>query len=163
MHCPTYIWKGLGSGPSVSFASMIALTTVFCFIFPAVCSHSNCSFSSALIFALFINSAECIIHCCLCVSYSQQVIRYLRFHGNMCLQIIYYMSKNLSIQEKSLHCRAWYVQRKWFNADWRWFWEVFISSEEALSFTRFFCLPVIPFIAASHINDASAQDIGKCK
>lgn len=106
MHCPTYIWKGLGSGPSVSFASMIALTTVFCFIFPAVCSHSNCSFSSALIFALFINSAECIIHCCLCVSYSQQVIRYLRFHGNMCLQIIYYMSKNLSIQEKSLHCRA---------------------------------------------------------
>lgn len=73
MHCPTYIWKGLGSGPSVSFTSMIALTTVFCFIFPAVCSHSNCSFSSALIFALSINSAECIIHCCLRVSYSQQV------------------------------------------------------------------------------------------
>lgn len=40
---------------------------------------------------------------------------------------------------------------------------LFHQSEEALSFICFFLLPATPFIAAGHINDASAQVIRKCK
>lgn len=40
---------------------------------------------------------------------------------------------------------------------------LFRHSQEALDFTCFFCLSVIPFIAASHINDATAQGIRRWK
>lgn len=40
---------------------------------------------------------------------------------------------------------------------------LFHHSQEALAFTCFFCLSVIPFIAASHINDATAEGIRRWK
>lgn len=40
---------------------------------------------------------------------------------------------------------------------------LFHHLQEALAFTCFFCLSVTPFIANSHINDASAQGIRRCK
>ena len=83
---------------------------------------------------------------------------YSRFHGNTCLRMLYYVSKNLPAQK--IVCIPEHDTSRGHSligipspagSSGRFLCH---HSQEALAFTCFFCLSVIPFIAASHSNDA---------
>lgn len=158
LYCLVYIWKWACCWSRCiihSWSQMTAFCLSFsamCFLGYCICSHSHWSFSSASICALSIRPAGCATHCYLCVFHAQQfnvlgICGIMEIHVYKCCITwarTYLFKKTVCILDHGMS-RGNSLTEIPSPAD-SCGKSLFHHSQEALAFTCFFCLSVIPFM-----------------